>query len=351
MTRSPGDSEVLLVTCDEELAESMAGTVGGADLRLVAARGEEEARTRVRSAAVELAIVDHVPGNGCLRLVTDLVRINPAVGLLVIVGPDDVEGAIEAARQGAYDFFTRPVEVSKVPIRLRVALERHRRELNDRAYRLALEERVLSKTEEIQENRTRLRSQLMATIESLARALQWKDAYTEGHSRRVAAKSADIARAMGLPREAVRQIELAALFHDIGKIGIRDDVLNKPGDLTGEEYEHMKQHPLVAEQILSPIEELRPILPIVKHEHEQWDGKGYPDGLRGEGIPLASRIIAVADAFDSMVFDRVYRRAIGVEEALAELERGAGVRFDPGVVGAFCALERAAAVTSGTARA
>jgi HD-GYP domain-containing protein (c-di-GMP phosphodiesterase class II) len=165
--------------------------------------------------------------------------------------------------------------------------------------------------------------------------------YTEGHSRRVAEKSVEIARAMKVPRDQMRHIELGALFHDIGKIGIRDDVLNKPGRLTESEYEHMKLHPIVAEQILSPIEELRPIVEIVKHEHERWDGTGYPMGLKGTQIPLGSRLIAITDAWDSMVFDRIYRKAMPHEAALAEIERNSGSQFDPDCVRIFCDIERA----------
>ncbi|MFN3487006.1 MAG: HD-GYP domain-containing protein, partial [Planctomycetota bacterium] len=209
------------------------------------------------------------------------------------------------------------------------------------AYTVALEERVSTRTEEILQNRERIRTQFINTVRALEKALQAKSPYTEGHSRRVAEKSAELARALGLPREQIRQIELGALFHDIGKIGIRDEILNKQGQLTDSEYEHIKLHPLVAEQILSPIEELRPVVQIVKHEHERWDGQGYPDGLRGNQIPLGARIIAIADAWDSMVYDRVYRRALAHEDALRELEKAAGTQFDPDCVRVFVQMERA----------
>ena len=193
---------------------------------------------------------------------------------------------------------------------------------------------------EVMHSREQILSQFINTIRALEKALQAKSVYTEGHSRRVAEKSLEIARAMGRPREEQKHIELGALFHDIGKIGIRDDVLNKAGKLSESEYEHMKLHPIVAEQILSPIEELRPIVEIVKHEHERWDGRGYPDGLKGTRIPLGSRLIAITDAWDSMVFDRVYRAAIPHEDALAEIERCSGTQFDPDCVKVFCDLER-----------
>lgn len=348
MTRTPGGTEVLLVTGDAELPPALAPGLDAAGFRLVTATTVDAARLAARSAGIELAIVDGTVGCKVSYCISELARINAAIASIIVIGADEVETAVEAARCGSYDFLTRPVEASKVPIRLRVALEKHRNQLHERAYRLALEERINSRTEELHQNRVRLQTQLMATIESLSKALQWKDNYTEGHSRRVSSKSAECARALRLKSDEIRHIELAALFHDIGKIGIRDEVLNKPGQLSREEYEHMKRHPLVAEQILSPIMELRPIIPIVKHEHERWDGGGYPEGLRGEQIPLGSRIIAVVDAWDSMVFDRVYRPALPVEEVLVEIERSAGRMFDPDVVRAFCAMERARIPTQAT---
>jgi HD-GYP domain-containing protein (c-di-GMP phosphodiesterase class II) len=247
----------------------------------------------------------------------------------------------KTARAGAYEFFIRPLEATKAAFRLGVALEKHSRALEERAYTVALEERLNNRTAEVMDSRDRIKTQFINTIRALEKALQAKNVYTEGHSRRVAEKSVEIARAMKVPREMIRHIELGALFHDIGKIGIRDDVLNKPGRLTESEYEHMKLHPIVAEQILSPIEELRPIVDIVKHEHERWDGAGYPAGLKGTAIPLGSRLIAITDAWDSMVFDRIYRKALPHDVALAEIEKNSGTQFDPTVVKIFCDIERA----------
>jgi putative nucleotidyltransferase with HDIG domain len=309
-------------------------------LRLVPAATPEEAATAARSASAELVVIDSLL-KPPLEHVRRLLKVNPALGFLLIIGEEDEMLAVEAARLGAYDFITRPLDLRKASFRLRVALEKHSRRLEERAYTVALEERITSRTEEVLQNRERLRTQFVNTIRALEKALQAKSPYTEGHSRRVAEKSAELARALGLSREQVRQVELGALFHDIGKIGIRDEVLNKQGHLTESEYEHIKLHPIVAEQILSPIDELRPIVDIVKHEHERWDGRGYPDGLRGGQIPLGSRIIAIADAWDSMVFDRVYRKALTHEEALREIEKGAGTQFDPDCVRAFVEMERA----------
>ncbi len=308
-------------------------------VKVVCTGSADEAAAAARSASAEIAIIDSAvapPLDHAVRLQ----KLNPALGFMLIIGEEDSSLAVEAARFGVYDFIMRPIDAAKARFRVRVAMEKHSRRLEERAYMVALEERVSYRTEEVLHNRERIKTQFINTIRALEKALQAKSVYTEGHSRRVAEKAVEVARSMGVPRDQMRHIELGALFHDIGKIGIRDDVLNKAGRLTDSEYEHMKLHPIVAEQILSPIEELRPIVDIVKHEHERWDGAGYPDGLRATQIPLGARLIAIADAWDSMVFDRVYRKALTHDAALAEIEKNAGSQFDPDCVRVFCRLER-----------
>ncbi len=330
--------EIIVATADAELIQMLSGALAG-DGRVVAAETKPSALLAARSASAELAILD-ARLSPPIEFLLKLRRVNPALGFVLVLGVDEEELAVEAARAGAYDVLIRPMEPAHARFRVRVALEKHSRALEERAYRVALEERLNNRTEEVMHSRDRIKSQFVNTIRALEKALQAKNVYTEGHSRRVAEKAVEAARAMGVSRELIRHIELGALFHDIGKIGIRDEVLNKNGKLTESEYEHIKTHPLVAEQILSPIEELRPIVDIVKYEHERWDGGGYPAGLKGEAIPLGARLIAIADAWDSMVFDRVYRKAMSHEAALAELEKHAGTQFDPDCVAAFCRLER-----------
>ncbi len=330
--------EVIVATSDLGLLQVLRDALAG-DARIVPAETKASALLAARSASAELAVLDSRLSPP-IELLHKLRRVNPALGFVLAVGVDEEELAVEAARETAYDVLIRPLAPEHARFRIRVALEKHSRALEERAYRVALEERLNSRTEEVITHKERIKSQFVNTIRALEKALQAKNVYTEGHSRRVAEKAVEVARAMGVPREVVRHIELGALFHDIGKIGIRDEVLNKNGKLTDSEYEHIKTHPLVAEQILSPIVELRPIVDIVKYEHERWDGGGYPAGLKGEAIPLGARLIAIADAWDSMVFDRVYRKALSHEAALAEIEKHSGTQFDPGCVAAFCRLER-----------
>ncbi len=339
-TGSMSMGEVIVVTSEAAVAAALGECLQGEPVRVVGASTPDEGQAAARSASAQIVSVDsRIPGPlECAALVR---RINPAIGCLLLLGRGEEDLAFEAARRGAYDYLLRPVDAGQARLRILVALEKHSRALEERAYTVTLEDRVMQRTEEMLLNRERIRTQFINTIRALEKALQAKNDYTEGHSRRVAGISVEIARAMGVLRDGIRHIELAALFHDIGKIGIRDEVLNKPCGLTESEYEHIKLHPVVAEKILSPIEELFPIVEIVKHEHERWDGRGYPDGLQGPRIPLGSRIIAVADAWDSMVFDRIYRRALNAEEALSEIRKNGGVMFDPECVRVFCSLERA----------
>ncbi|MGQ9474949.1 MAG: GAF domain-containing protein [Actinomycetota bacterium] len=175
-------------------------------------------------------------------------------------------------------------------------------------------------------------------ITALANAIDARDAYTHGHSNRVMEYSVALAEGMGLSPDEVDVIRHASILHDVGKIGIREKILKKPGLLTEEERREMEYHPFIGTRILQSVRLLEPVMPLVYHHHERYDGSGYPDGLKGEEIPLGSRIIAVADAFESMTSDRPYRKALPLEEALAELRRGAGTQFDPRVVEIFLRL-------------
>lgn len=175
-------------------------------------------------------------------------------------------------------------------------------------------------------------------ITALASAIDARDAYTHGHSTRVTEFAVAIAEKLQLSPAEVDIIRNASILHDVGKIGIKEVILQKPGRLTEEERREMEFHPYIGTKILNSVKLLEPVLPLVYHHHERFDGTGYPDGLRGEEIPLGARIIAVADAFESMTSDRPYRKALPVEEAVAELRRGSGRQFDPRLVKVFMEL-------------
>ena len=172
----------------------------------------------------------------------------------------------------------------------------------------------------------------VSTVEALANALEANDEYTSEHARWITDLSLRVGRELGLDEPALKRLELGALLHDIGKIGIPSDVLSKPGRLTAEERRLVQTHPELGERIIGPIDRLQDVRPIVRHCHERWDGHGYPDGIPGEEIPLESRIIFVCDAYHAMTTDRPYRHRLSTREAVRRLAEGAGTQFDPNVV-------------------
>jgi putative nucleotidyltransferase with HDIG domain len=180
-----------------------------------------------------------------------------------------------------------------------------------------------------------LRETFFATTQALAEMIELRDPYTGGHTKRVMNYSMIIGRYMWMDKSQFEKLRLAAILHDIGKIGVRDAILLKQGGLNDEEFDKMKMHAHYGAEILGRIKQLKDVIPGVKDHHERVDGRGYPDGLRADAIPLSARIISVADTFDAMTTDRPYRKGLSLEKAFEELRKGAGTQFDPAVVDAF----------------
>jgi response regulator RpfG family c-di-GMP phosphodiesterase len=268
----------------------------------------------------------HVDGIALLREV----RARwPESAVLILSATAEVDVAVSCLAMGAMDYLTKPFQLDEVRARVRQALEKRRLMLENRQYRLHLEELVA-------EQQRRLETLFLASMQSLADALEVKDPYTRGHSVRVSRYAASMARAIGLDDDTVRQVDLGGHLHDLGKIGVREEVLTKAARLTAEEYAHVMTHPVVGWRLLRPLLGDAPLaLAVVRSHHERWDGGGVPDGLAGTAIPLAARIAAVADGFDAMTSHRPYRRGRTLEEALAEIVRCAGSQYDPEVVAAF----------------
>ena len=256
----------------------------------------------------------------------------PDVAVVMITAVADVESAVNCLGIGAADYVIKPYQLEDVRARVAQALDKRRLILENRAYRESLEEQVA-------EQARRLEELFLNSVQSLAEALELKDPYTRGHSVRVSHYSTVIARQMGLDGEMLRQIELGGHVHDLGKIGVRESVLNKPSRLTPDEYEHIMTHPLLGWRVLSPLLGDTPhALNIVRSHHERYDGRGVPDGLAGEAIPLEARIAAAADSLDAMTSDRPYRASeMTLEMALTEIQRCSGTQFDPTVVDAVMA--------------
>ena len=284
---------------------------------------------KLRSNPAELVLLDiKMPGKSGAELLPEIKAGCPDTAVIMATAITDTNMAIQCMKQGAYDYLTKPFRLDEVILSIDRALEKRRLELENRDYQQHLEQRV-------EQQARKIRVSFLNAVTALAYALEAKDKYTSGHSQRVAETSVAIAKELGMPRDSIGEVRLAGLIHDLGKIGMRESVLGKPARLTGEEYQHIKYHCEMGEHILTPIVEDEKILKVVRHHHERYDGTGYPDGLKGEQIPLGARILAVADAFDAMISERPYREAMRAETACAEMERGKGKQFDPEVTDAF----------------
>lgn len=264
--------------------------------------------------------------------------LDPDAAVIMLTGVGDLKIAVESLKVGAYDFIIKPVNVDELLIAAERAVERRQLLIERREYQTTLERRVQEATRDLALTLRELQDTYRATLEALGSALDTRDVGTEAHSRRVHGHALTIARAHGVPERDIKDIEHGVLLHDIGKIGIPDAILLKPGPLTPEEWIIMRTHPEVGRRLIERIPFLRGALPIVYHHHEKWDGTGYPLGLRGEAIPLGARIFAVADAFDAMTFDRPYSKAVSYKAARQEIQRCAGTHFDPAVAKTFLSI-------------
>jgi len=328
----------LVVDDEPRLRQALVRLMRGDGFTCLEAGSGVEALALLEKDQVALVLSDmRMPKMDGQELLRNLRLRFPDVAVVMITAVAEVEVAVACLSLGAMDYITKPFVFEEVRARVAQALEKRRLLADNRDYQERLEVRVKAQAE-------RLETLFLASIQSLADALELKDPYTRGHSVRVSQYGVAIARAMNLSTALVAQIELGGHLHDVGKIGVREEVLRKAGPLTNEEYEHIMTHPVLGWQILQPLLGENPVaLNIVRSHHERIDGKGVPDKFSGDGIPLEARIIAVADAFDAMMSKRPYRNGLTFTEAMAELRRVAGTQFDARVVDAFFEVARSEA--------
>lgn len=289
-----------------------------------------EALARLESAPVPLVISDiRMPEMDGVTLLKEILARWPDTAVIVVTAVAEVESAVACLQLGALDYIAKPFQLEEVRARVMQALDKRRLILENRMYQRHLEERV-------REQARRIEELSLERLQALVRALEEKDLYLRGHSVRVANYAVQIACELGLDGATLDAIALGAELHDLGKIGVSEAVLHKPGPLTDAEYRHIMEHPVIGARILAPLmRDVPAALAIVRSHHERLDGRGFPDGLKGGAIPLEVRIATVADAFDAMTSLRPYRPALSVAQALAELEAGKGVQFDARAVDAF----------------
>lgn len=259
----------------------------------------------------------------------------PSMPVVMVTAVHDIQVALQALRNGAYDYLLKPFEREQLLATVRRALEKRRLQRENDAYRTNLEGLVTARTQQWKAALADLERSYDITLEALGDALDAKDAETFGHTRRVTAFTIAIASKMGLPKEEIRVIARGAFLHDIGKMAIKDEILNKPGKLTPKEVDIMKEHAYHGYRIVSKIPFLTEAAEIVYAHQERYDGTGYPRGLKGDEIPLGARIFSIADTLDAMTVDRPYRSKQSVQAAREEIERWSGRQFDPEIVKVF----------------
>jgi response regulator RpfG family c-di-GMP phosphodiesterase len=344
-------TRVLVVDDETCIREIICRKLGGDGYTCDDAGDAETALTKLEQGSYGCVLSDiNMPGMDGIELLRRVRQADEDVAVIMITGAPDLDGALEAMRLGAYDHLAKPLNLAHLSLTVERAIEQKRLVTENREYQRNLETMVQDRTNQLREANEELRRLFVGSIKALAQALEAKDEYTQGHSERVAEVSVGIARHLSLDEGEINDMWLAGLLHDIGKIGIQESVLNKPGKLTASEWELIQQHPVLAERILCPIDELTEVIKIVRHHHERYDGSGYPDGLSGSGIPLGARILSVADAYDALTSKRPYRDALSHEDAIAVFEESAGSQFDPVIVRAFLSSDSHAALASGEAR-
>lgn len=326
---------ILIVDDEIEITEILADLLSQ-DYECTRAGSAEEALSRLQESVFQLVISDiTMPGMSGLDMIPHVKELSPDTVVVMISGMQTVESAIAALRVGAFDYLMKPFDLRQVEAVVKRALEHHDLVVAKQRYENHLEELVEQRTAELDRALNSLEAAYRSTLQALTAALETRDSETHGHSERVVSYSLRLGREYGLSSDEMKSLEFGSLLHDIGKIGVPDSILRKPAKLTEEEWVRMREHPLHGQQILRGIEFLQGASRVVAQHHEKWDGTGYPLGLRNVDIDICARIFAVADAFDAITSDRVYRRGKPYEAAAQELDDWAGRQFDPKVVEAF----------------
>jgi response regulator RpfG family c-di-GMP phosphodiesterase len=328
-------SRILIVDDEPDITEILADLLGD-NHECTTANSAEAALELLAANAFELVVSDiTMPGMSGLEMLPRAKSISPNTVVVMISGMQTVESAIGALRLGGFDYLMKPFDLRQVEAVVKRALEHHELIVAKQRYENHLEELVDQRTAELDLALNSLEDAYRSTLKALTAALETRDSETHGHSERVVTYSLRLGREYGLSAEQMKALEFGSLLHDIGKIGVPDLILRKPAKLTDEEWVLMREHPLHGQQILRGIEFLVGPARVVAQHHEKWDGSGYPLGLQGDDIDLCARIFSVADAFDAITSDRVYRRGKSYQEAADELDEWAGRQFDPKVVEAF----------------
>lgn len=331
-------NSILIVDDEPVVRKVLQRRLSAEGYRCEEAGSAEEAMGKLAEIPADLVILDiRMPGKSGVELLREIRARHPDTAAVMATAIADIEVAIQCLKQGAYDYFIKPLNLEEVALGVARALEKRRLELENRAYQHHLEEMVAKRTEELRQALTKLKLASLDTIHRLARAAEYRDRDTGTHIKRIGRYSILIASNLGLSSAEIENLGYAAPLHDVGKIGVPDHILMKPGKLNPEDWEIMKRHTVIGAELLrgSEAEFIKMAETIALTHHERWDGSGYPAGLRGAEIPLCGRIVAVADVFDALVSKRPYKAPYTANDAFLIISEGKGTQFDPDIVDAF----------------
>ncbi len=332
------DGRILVVDDEEPIRDVILTLLESQGYQCLSAPDGYAALREISLSSPDLVISDMVmPGMDGMKLLGALQLRDADMPVIIVTALHDLSIALQAMRAGAYDYVLKPFEREQLYFSVRRALKHRRLVVQNRSYREDLERLVAERTQQLSQALVDLEKSYDYTLEALGGALDAKDAEIEGHCQRVTAITMAIAKLLPVESSQLKQIAFGAFLHDIGKMGIPDQLLRKPGPLIEEERAIMRRHCAIGYAVLQRIPFLREAAEIVLSHQEHFDGSGYPRALRGEQIPLGARIFAVADTLDAMISDRPYRKALPIQAARREIELHSGTQFDPRVVKAFLA--------------
>jgi putative two-component system response regulator len=330
------EEQILIVDDEENICNILARRLTREGYLCVTANNGREALNYFYKNTFSLIISDiKMPEMDGVELLKKVKSVDPNMMVIMVTAYPEIDMAVEAMRLGAYDFIIKPADLDFVVLSVKKALEKKRLEEEVETYHKNLEKLVEERTAKLQHAYRTLKKAHLDSVKVLAEAIDAKDPYTRGHSERVGRMSLSIANHLDFAEGRLEVLQYGALLHDIGKIGIKDEVLQKPGPLSAGEYQYIQEHPLIGAKIVEEIDFFKDKIPMIRHHHEHFDGSGYPDGLIGEAIPLEARIITVPDAFDAMASLRPHRKALPLQDILVELEKGKGRQFDPKILEIF----------------
>lgn len=323
---------------EEALREALARFLREQGFAVTTAGAGSDALDELRRRKFHLVLLDiRMPGMSGMDVVSEALDIDPELAIIMLSAVADATSAANCMQRGAMDYLTKPIELTDLMGSVHRVLRKRDTIMQSRGITSWLREEVQRRGEEVVRERHKQELITLATLEALINALEAKNVYLRGHSARIAALSATIADELNLSDEEIEHVRMAGRLHDLGKIGIREEVLNKEGPLSDEEFAHVKQHVVIGSQIIAPLAHLGPIVAYVRGHHERWDGTGYPDGLAGEDIPIGARIICAAEVYDALTQARPYHEKIPPEEATARMHLLAGSTLDPSVMDALAA--------------